>query len=371
MTLLTSEAPVRIGGDTGETGGILDFAVKPGERPGKIAGRRGARIDRARLALAILLSSVLAASPLPAPAASGDKGTQELVPALKVRVWSQENKAPRGIVIAVHGTTQHAASLARMAESLSECGFQVLAFDLRGHGARFHGAASDESSCVVNYRSSADDLIALCRAVRSENRGIPVFCLGESVGSAVVIRAASRDAHLCDGIILCAAGTRPRFYNPLMVIPDFCKGIVRLDHPMDVTRYITRYSSDDERVCREMIGDPLSRVTLTPREILRTAGFIHSAQKNARHIPETISLLIIQGEIDGIVSRGSVESMFKKLKSRDKQLLVFEDCGHVLLGTTFIKAPVLDSLKTWLIKRSDPGDDTVVSLSKRSHTLHN
>lgn len=281
---------------------------------------------------------------------------------LHIYRWQDKTKSPRAVIVAVHGTTQHAGSFASLAQHLVNKGFIFIGLDLRGHGQRFYQAFKGQPNHRVDYDKSADDLGNLLKKVRATYPGLPVFCIGESVGAAVATHCMGRYKGISDGFILCSPGTRPRAFNPFMVVPDFIKGLSHLDIPMDVSRYIDHYSSDDKRVSDEMIADPLSRIKLTPKEILRTAFFIRTASKAAKDVDPSIPVLIVQGEEDGIVSKKSTHKILKNLPSEHKELVEFKDAGHVLLGTSFLKPQVVDSVTKWLCDQSDLSRTKVIGL---------
>lgn len=280
---------------------------------------------------------------------------------LIAHTWTDDRHVLRGIVVTTHGTTQHRGSLDTLARHLSSAGFIVVSMDLRGHGLRYHKGKGLKHR-EINYFRSAQDLCSLTSDLKSEYPGVPVFCLGESVGAAVTIQSAKSCPDLFDGIILCSAGTTPCFFDPRMTVPDFCRGIFHLNKPMDVRGYIKKYSSDDPRVTNEMVSDPLSRISLSPREILRTLFFLRRTPKAARQLPGHLPVLIIQGGKDHIVATRTVKSLFKHLRATDKQMVLFPTFGHVLLGTSYIKPPVLQSVEDWLTAHTPENANMVASL---------
>jgi acylglycerol lipase len=280
---------------------------------------------------------------------------------LIAHTWVNDSRAIRGVVVAAHGTTQHRGSLDTLARHLSSAGFVVVSMDLRGHGLRYHKETGIQHR-KIDYPRSARDLCRLSYELKEEYPGVPVFCIGESVGAAVAIQSAKSCPELFDGIILCSAGTTPCFFDPRMTVPDFLRGVVRLSKLMNVSGYITKYSSDDSRVTNEMVSDPLSRITLTPREILSTLSFLRKTPDCASKLPENVPVLFIQGGKDHIVATRTVKSMFKHLKSTDKKMVLFPSFGHVLLGTSFIKNSVLQSVENWLILHTPESANMVASL---------
>jgi len=271
---------------------------------------------------------------------------------LPVREWVNPMMPARGVVVMVHGTTQHSGSFELFANHLSSLGFKVVAYDMRGHGRWYHNQNSFDEGDHVNYSRSTNDLIVLLTHIRVKYPTLPLFCIGESIGGAVSVRAGSANPGLVDGLVLVSPGSKPCTFNPVMVAKDFAKGITHLDRLMDVTRYIKRYSSDDNRVSKEMVDDPLSRTELTGKEVLQTGYFISTTPKFAGKLADHISVLIIQGEEDHIVSPKTIKTIYKNLHVKNKAIVYLPDCGHVLLGTSFLKPQVVSSISNWLVNRS-------------------
>lgn len=274
---------------------------------------------------------------------SGQIGTN-----LPIRVWASKEARPNAIVVGVHGLTQHSGTFETFANRLTPLGYTFVALDQRGHGKWYHTNAWPQEGKYTNFEGTTNDLVSLMEEIQKRFPTIPVYLLGESVGSAVAINAAQLRPDLIDGLILVSAGTTPRLYAPLMVANDFIKGIKALHTQMDVTRYIMRYSSNDKRICLGMVTDPLSRQTLNPIEILKTRFFLAAAMGKAKRIPPDMPVMILTGGLDGIVDPKSTREIYDNLKSSDKKMVWLPDCGHVLLGTTFLKDSVVNSISGWL-----------------------
>ncbi|MBA3993323.1 MAG: hypothetical protein C0469_07330 [Cyanobacteria bacterium DS2.3.42] len=285
---------------------------------------------------------------------------------LPVREWLNPLMPARGVVVMVHGTTQHSGSFELFANHLSSLGFKVVAYDMRGHGRWYHNQRTFDEGDHVNYSRSSQDLIVLLTHLRVKYPTLPLFCIGESIGGAVAVRAGSANPGLVDGLVLVSPGTKPCNFNPVMVAKDFVKGVTHLDRLMDVTRYITRYSSDDNRVTKEMVTDPLSRTRLTGKEVLQTGYFISTTPKFASKLADHISVLIIQGEEDRIVSANTIKSIYKNLHSKNKSVVYLPECGHVLLGTSFLKPQVVSSISQWLVQRSKEKNSALTGIRQKS-----
>lgn len=280
---------------------------------------------------------------------------------LPIRVWMNPEQKARGVVVMVHGTTQQSGSFELFAKHLSSLGFKVISLDMRGHGRWYHTKDLKQGE-RANYTRTAKDLVVLLTHTRVRYPTLPLFCIGESVGAAVAVRAGTANPALFDGLCLVSPGSFPCVFNPVMVVKDFLIGITNVHRLMDVTRYITRYSSDDARVTHEMVTDPLSRTELTGLEILQTGYFIGTTPRFAKKLPDHVSVLIVQGKEDHIVRPSTTKTIFKKMPTKNKAFMEFPRFGHVLLGTSFLKPQVVTTISNWLVKEADVRPDRVIGL---------
>lgn len=332
--------------------------------PSKISNYPANRRSLRRTIGTLLLFHVCALISLVLPAISKEQipaVVRTLAAGVPVYEWPTSMRRPRGIVLAVHGTTQQAGCFEPFSHYLNDAGFTVVAMDLRGHGRAYFKTDISNPRHEISYSRSADDLARVASHLKQLYPRLPLYCIGESVGAGVTVRAAAIHPDLFDGIVLASAGTTPHIFDPSMTLPDVVKGLSNLDRPLDVADYITKYSSEDPRITREMVTDPLSRTMLTGKEILQTAAFIHKTPHNAKQLAPNISVLLINGADDAIVKAESTESIMNNIPSKDKKMVVVPNCGHLLLGTSYLKKSVVTPITEWLIYQTDSSQTAAVS----------
>jgi alpha-beta hydrolase superfamily lysophospholipase len=270
-----------------------------------------------------------------------------------------QSAGKQSIVVTVHGATQEACCFDKLARNLAKQGFLVCSMDLRGHGLwhfRKGAAARAKKSPEgfnCDYKQSVVDLEHLLDTLRASHPGAPIFCIGESAGAGVIVKAGIERPDAIKGMVLASAGTHPVMHKLSVVFPDLLKGFKNIAHPLEIKRYITRYSSDDPRVTKEMNEDPLGRHTMSGRELLATSIFIRDTASRAKELPSNIPLLVLQGTEDQVCSPTSVRAIVGKHPGFDKQLVFLKNCGHVLLGTSFIKPQVNKLVVDWLKQHRD------------------
>jgi len=101
-------------------------------------------------------------------------------------VWRLASGAPRARILVCHGFYANRFQVLEIAEGLRQRGYEVVLFELRGHGER-------PGPCTLGLRE-ADDALAVLRwsAEPPEGRMLPVGVLGLSMGAAVLCQVAAR-----------------------------------------------------------------------------------------------------------------------------------------------------------------------------------
>ena len=105
-------------------------------------------------------------------------------------VWRLETPTPRARLLFCHGYYANRYQVLDLAHKLCERGYEVLLFELRGHGSR-------PGPCTLGSRE-ADDAVTVLRWARARDRSapLPVGVLGLSMGAAVACQVAARDSEV-------------------------------------------------------------------------------------------------------------------------------------------------------------------------------
>jgi acylglycerol lipase len=266
-----------------------------------------------------------------------------------VRQWFDNSVRTKAVVVAVHGAARHSGTFQTLGEDLAKQGYLVMSPDLRGHGQWFY-EASKPADKVADYDASTDDLVNLIANAHNAHPQLPIFCIGESAGAAVAIRAGSRAPNL-NGLIISSIGTKPCLHDFNMVFKDVCAGLIDFDKPLDVKESLSKYSSDEARIRDNAAADPLIKPGLSAREMLRTCSLLNRTSAFAAKLPAHIPVLMLQGKQDQIVQPASAKDVLKHIKSDEKSLVEFPS-GHILLSTPFLRGDVYSTVSDWLNQRT-------------------
>ncbi len=121
---------------------------------------------------------------------------------LPMTVW-RPPEAPRAVILALHGFTDYSDAFALPAPGWAAQGILTYAYDQRGFGRGPNRGRWAGNEALV---ADAADAFALLRA---RHRDTPIFVLGESMGGAVAMIAASTGAlDSAQGVILVAPAVR-------------------------------------------------------------------------------------------------------------------------------------------------------------------
>lgn len=265
-------------------------------------------------------------------------------------VWRDTTLAqPADILIAVHGAAQEGGVFDQLARRLVAKGFLVIAPDLRGAG-RWENKNAEPMNIALF--ESVGDLQKILLSVRNHFPKTDIYLLGESIGAGIVLKGASESPTHIRGLILCSAGVKPHMHNPMNMDSSFAIGMAHLTQPVNMKNYLARYTSDDPRIAKEMINDPLGKTNETGLDMLGTFNFLMEEPNFAALLPKNIPVLMIQGAKDQIVDPESANKILNALQSREKQLVMIPESGHVLAGTAFIKPSVWTLINSWLRQHS-------------------
>ena len=314
--------------------------------------------------LAILCVALLCACSAPAPQATAPVAPDKIVHAfapsatptvfklpsghtLVARVWASPQ--PRQIVLGVHGFNDYSKAFEPLAQHLvTELQATVYAYDQRGFGANPQpGIWPGADTLLADLRHIADQL-------RKRHPGLPLTVVGESMGGAVVLVAASEAPGLsADQLILKApavwgASSMPWYqrlslYTMNLVAPDMSftgRGLPSLGiRP-----------TDDIEVARDLSRDPLFIKATRVGSLAGVTELMGRAQ-NLSSLPPQRSL-VLYGLRDRIIPPQPVCDWLTHLNTAVPQpgttdVVVYPEGWHLLTRQLRTREPLQD-MTSWL-----------------------
>ncbi|MFT7611435.1 MAG: alpha-beta hydrolase superfamily lysophospholipase [Parvicellaceae bacterium] len=277
--------------------------------------------------------------------------------------------APKGVVLIIHGMSEHAARYDHFAGHLNSQGYTVYSSDLRGHGK----TAGDLENVGLfsmsdGWHKVVQDQRALIQLIKEEHN-LPLFVLGHSMGSFVTRSISFSGEDKVDGYILSATAGDPGLLGRAgKVVASLNKGIMGRKNRSKLLdnlafgdfnkKYETKrtkkdWLSRDEKVVDDYINDPYCMQIFTAQffsdllEGILSINRYSSVQKMAK-----VPYYIFSGTMDpvGDWSKGT-QKVFDLMKQVELnvELKFYEDGRHEMLNEVN-KEEVYADVVNWIDK---------------------
>lgn len=208
------------------------------------------------------------------------------------------------LVLMTHGWGANYGTLLKLAVPLVRAGYDVLLFDIRGHGR-------NEEVPYATVRHFRDDVMSAARYAEGRFPGRPLVLLGHSLGGAAGVLAAAEGAPLA--------------------------GVGTLASPADVLSVTAAYLSD-----KGLPGAPLVWL-LRPFWWLRVGGSFRPLTPGRRVRELKIPVLVVQPEFD---ARVPMEHAVRLAEGAGTEVRIVPGAGHTdMLGCEETLRFVLGFLK--------------------------
>ena len=253
----------------------------------------------------------------------------------------------RGVVLIVHGLGEHAGRYDHVANALSNWGFEVCAYDQRGHGE-----STGLPGTLPNSTALLDDLAEVVDDTRQQHPKLPLILLGHSLGGLVTSRFVALSMRPVDALVLSSpaldAGLGVFQKLLLKVLPSIAPNLC-VANGLNVN-----FISHDPEVVKAYLADRLVHNKISPRlgKFIATAG---PATVAAAAKWRTPTLLMYAGA-DKLVNPAA-SAQFAKLATTSKAVRPgtvtakrFDGYYHELFNE-LQPAPVFELLKSWLDAR--------------------
>ncbi len=257
-------------------------------------------------------------------------------------VWRAPN--PRASVLLAHGFAEYSERYVKhyhgLIPNLTSAGFDVYAFDLRGHG-RSPGARG-----VADMREAVADHRAARRALRED--GKPLFLFGHSLGGLVTAVSVAEDGSNVAGVVLSAPAlllTAPSHLRAIASVMAAIAPGARLVPPLDAEGL----SRIPEEV-RAYRSDPMISDTRVPARTGATAIAV-SESGWRRYEAWTTPVLVLHGEQDRATDPRGSKRFIETIRAADKHIELYPDGMHELLNDLERDA-ALELVSTWLGERA-------------------
>lgn len=229
---------------------------------------------------------------------------------------------PRGIMLVIHGQSDHSNRFVTLATHFAASGYAVYAADLIGHGQ-----SGGNRGHMLRFEEYLETVDALLDLATQEFPGLPVFLYGQSMGGNVVINYAFRQNGKVQAYIASSPWIRLAFEPPAWKV--WLGKTVKSIYPAlaQPTGLNTKHLARDPEIVRTYEQDPLVHGKIT------ASAFFETLQAGLR-IPEQATkldrpMLIMHGTGDQLTSHRASQA-FAALRTDLITFIPFEGWYHEL-----------------------------------------
>jgi alpha-beta hydrolase superfamily lysophospholipase len=286
--------------------------------------------------------------------------------------WYPKNKAPSGLLLCIHGLTLHGKRFEVLGKAFAAEGFYACAPDMRGFGRcytdtehKFSVGGDDKRK--LDMEKSYADLVALAKMMKEKYPDIPLFAMGESLGTSYCIRIAAEHPELVDGLLLSGPTVKVNplmFIHPANIAAAAWAVFLQPQFKMNTAPFVKNLVSNDPLIVKEMLDDPLCRKNLTIAELLKTQKFVSKTLAYATKIKADQPVLVLQGSEDRCMVPHAVTLLSKNIHSADQTVRWLHAHGHLLLETSFLRPATVDAIDIWVREHEPPHEQDEKALGK-------
>ena len=184
----------------------------------------------------------------------------------------------KGTVCMFHGRTEFIEKYFEVVRELQARGFAVATLDWRGQGRSERALGDRRKGHVSSFAKYAIDLDTFMEEVVLPDCPQPLFALANSMGAAILIRAAAQGHQWFDRMVLCAPMIRLSRFRLLAAAPALSRGL-------RMAGFGRAYVPGGGPIGHDVMPFPGNPVTSDPVRHARTAAIIAAAPELALGAP--------------------------------------------------------------------------------------
>jgi alpha-beta hydrolase superfamily lysophospholipase len=257
-------------------------------------------------------------------------------------LWQDNQVKPQAVLLCIHGLGLYNQSFADFGKRMASLGVITYAMDVRGFGS-WNQAAShkkvDFAACLADIKTNLND-------IRAKHPNLPVFILGESMGGAIALHACALYPELVDGLIS-AVPAADRFQQKRTTFRVALHLMANPDKPIDMAGNIIKQVTRDQKLRQAIADDPMSRVQISPRELVHFEHFMEENHQMAKQIKNR-PVLFVQGCRDRLIRPEATIKLYNELATQDRQLVLVPKAEHLIFEENQFSESVLKVVHSWI-----------------------
>lgn len=233
-------------------------------------------------------------------------------------------KDANGTMVVTHGLAEHSECYSEMASQVNQVGWNLVAWDLRGHGR-----SEGKRGLVIDFKEYEQDLVLLIETLKKEKdfKDKKFVLFGHSMGGLITLKTLiDRGTNGIDGLVLSSPAL-----GLAVKVPALKDKASRLLHSWlpKVTLFNELQYRDltrDEEKLKSYEADTFRHDKISPGVYLGMTEGFETVFKNVNKFQ--LPILIIAGGQDRIISTPKTMEFFDKLTAKGKRLEIFPESLH-------------------------------------------
>ena len=277
---------------------------------------------------------------------------------------------PKAIVQIAHGMAEHKKRYHDFAYHLTARGFLVYVHDHRGHGkSKIASLPRGLAGINHSWKLMQDDLMQLHGFIEARHEGVPIFLLGQSMGSMLAMEFAAEYGEDIAGLLLSGIPADPGFRGRVMQVVAGAIVLVKgstnpsswLDQKLfgDMNGFISKprtrfdWLTRDEKEVDKYIEDPWCGYVYPAAfyyELIK--GALRAWRKETfRYAPDHLPVLLFGGSDDPAGNFGeSIKKaafLYREAGKQDVIYKIYQDGRHEMLNELNRKE-VYEDIVSWM-----------------------
>jgi alpha-beta hydrolase superfamily lysophospholipase len=256
------------------------------------------------------------------------------------QTWTPDSV--RGVVVITHGLAEHSECYHPLAKSLSDDGWCVCAWDMRGHGR-----SEGKRGFVLNISSYIDDFDCFLNAMSRETKVKPenLVLFGHSLGGLVTLRYAQ--THDRPYAALALSSPALGLSLPVPKLKEVLANFAIKWFPTITMFNEIKYTdlTHDEDMIKLYQTDNLRHDKISPGLFLSMVENFKEAAAAVESLRQPV-LMQVAGE-DRLVSTPAARDFFERLPNKKSQLEIYAESYHEIYND-FEKDKAIADLKKFI-----------------------
>ena len=259
--------------------------------------------------------------------------------------WLPDSGNIKAYIIALHSWGTHSSRMEVPAEYLTENGYAIYAFDIRGHWRN----AGNNPGHIDSMDHIQKDIVLFIDLIKESAKDKKIFLMGQSFGGLISLIFAI-DHPALPGVI--ASSPLLRFSKKLSLSKRLGKKITgplsKISPNKTIDMVIEQnLLTSDIKILRKHISDNKKIEKISLRSAAEMESSMKRTMENANNL--LCPTLIIQAGKDKIVDKEATKKFFENIKTKDKTYREYDGLLHELWNEKG-RAQVFQDMFIWLEK---------------------